>query len=40
VTWLWWAGTLVPFGFLTPILFAAAAARIKKRSWCAVFLPR
>lgn len=27
------AGTLLPFGFLTPILFAAAAARVSKRAW-------
>jgi hypothetical protein len=33
VTWLWWAGTTLPFGFLTPILFAAAAAKVKKPSW-------
>jgi hypothetical protein len=33
VTWLWWAGTLVPFGFLTPILFAAAAIRVRKPAW-------
>lgn len=33
MTWLWWAGSILPFGFLTPILFAGAAARIKKRSW-------
>jgi len=25
VTWLWWAGTVIPFGFLTPVLFAVAA---------------
>ncbi|HET8756096.1 MAG TPA: helix-hairpin-helix domain-containing protein [Solirubrobacteraceae bacterium] len=33
MTWLWWAGTLIPFGFLTPVLFAAAAARVRKREW-------
>jgi hypothetical protein len=33
VTWLWWAGTLIPFGFLTPALFAAAAIRVRKPAW-------
>jgi Helix-hairpin-helix motif len=33
VTWLWWAGTLIPFGFLTPVLFAAAAIRVRKPIW-------
>jgi hypothetical protein len=33
VTWLWWAGTLIPFGFLTPILFGAAAIRVRKPVW-------
>jgi hypothetical protein len=33
VTWLWWAGTLIPFGFLTPILFAAAAIRVRRPAW-------
>jgi DNA uptake protein ComE-like DNA-binding protein len=33
VTWLWWAGTLIPFGFLTPILFGAAAIRVRKPAW-------
>jgi helix-hairpin-helix protein len=35
VTWLWWAGTLVPFGFITPFLFAAAGVRVRKWSWVA-----
>ena len=33
MTWLWWAGTLIPFGFLTPVLFAAAAIRVSKPVW-------
>jgi DNA uptake protein ComE-like DNA-binding protein len=33
VTWLWWAGMVIPFGFLTPILFAAAAIRVRKPAW-------
>ncbi|HEX5621538.1 MAG TPA: helix-hairpin-helix domain-containing protein [Solirubrobacteraceae bacterium] len=33
MTWLWWAGTLIPFGFLTPVLFAVAAVRVRKREW-------
>jgi len=33
VTWLWWAGTLIPFGFVTPVLFAAAAVRVRKPVW-------
>ena len=33
MTWLWWAGTLIPFGFLTPILFGAAAIRVRKPIW-------
>lgn len=33
MTWIWWAGTTLPFGFLTPILFAAAASKVKKPSW-------
>ena len=33
MTWLWWAGTLIPFGFLTPILFTVAARRVHKRAW-------
>ena len=33
MTWLSWAGTLIPFGFLTPILFAVAATRVHKREW-------
>jgi DNA uptake protein ComE-like DNA-binding protein len=33
VTRLWWAGTLVPFGFLTPLLFAFAAVRAPKPWW-------
>jgi len=33
VTWLWWAGTLIPFGFLTPVLFAVAAVRARKPVW-------
>ena len=33
MTWLWWAGTLIPFGFLTPVLVAAAAIRVRKPVW-------
>jgi DNA uptake protein ComE-like DNA-binding protein len=33
VTWLWWAGSLIPFGFLTPVLFAVAAVRGRNRAW-------
>ena len=33
MTWFWWAGSLIPFGFLTPILFAVAAVRARKRAW-------
>jgi hypothetical protein len=33
MTWAWWLGTWLPFGFLTPVLFAGAAARTGRRSW-------
>jgi Helix-hairpin-helix motif len=33
VTWLWWAGTVIPLGFLTPILFGVAAVRAQKPAW-------
>ena len=33
MTWIWWAGTVLGLGFLTPTLFGVAAVRARKRSW-------